>query len=63
MVKLAGATPKFALADDTTGFRLTPEMVEAGITPRTKLLILNSPSIQPAPFIRARNSRPLWPSL
>ncbi|MBI5768876.1 MAG: pyridoxal phosphate-dependent aminotransferase [Verrucomicrobia bacterium] len=44
MVKLAGATPKFVLADDRTGFRLTPEMVERAITPRTKLLILNSPS-------------------
>ena len=44
MVKLAGATPKFVLADDRTGFRLTPAMVEAAITPRTKLLILNSPS-------------------
>ncbi|OAM88022.1 pyridoxal phosphate-dependent aminotransferase [Termitidicoccus mucosus] len=44
MVKLAGATPKFVLADDTTGFRLTPAQLEAAITPRTKLLILNSPS-------------------
>jgi aspartate aminotransferase len=44
MVKLAGATPKFVLADDRTSFRLTPAMVEAAITPRTKLLILNSPS-------------------
>jgi aspartate aminotransferase len=44
MVKLAGATPKLVLADDRTGFRLTPAMVEAAITPRTKLLILNSPS-------------------
>jgi len=44
MVKLAGATPKSVLADDRTGFRLTPAMVEAAITPRTKLLILNSPS-------------------
>ncbi len=44
MVKLAGAVPKFVLADDRTGFRLTPAMVEAAITPKTKLLILNSPS-------------------
>ncbi|MBI4626683.1 MAG: pyridoxal phosphate-dependent aminotransferase [Verrucomicrobia bacterium] len=44
MVKLAGATPIFVLADDKTGFRLTPAMVEAAITPRTRLLILNSPS-------------------
>jgi aspartate aminotransferase len=44
MVKLAGATPKFVLADDRTGFRLTPAMVESAVTPKTKLLILNSPS-------------------
>ena len=44
MAKLAGAKPVFVLADDTTGFRLTPEMLEAAITPRTRLLILNSPS-------------------
>jgi aspartate aminotransferase len=44
IVKLAGATPKVVLADDRTGFRLTPAMVEAAVTPKTKLLILNSPS-------------------
>jgi aspartate aminotransferase len=44
MVKLAGATPKFVFADDKTGFLLTPAMLEAAITPKTKLLILNSPS-------------------
>jgi aspartate aminotransferase len=44
MVKLAGAVPRFVLADDTTGFRLTPAMVEDAITPKTRLLILNSPS-------------------
>ena len=44
MVKLAGATPKFVLADDRTGFRLTAAMVESAITPKTRLLILISPS-------------------
>jgi aspartate aminotransferase len=44
MVKLAGATPKFVLAGDTTGFRLTPASLEAAITSKTRLLILNSPS-------------------
>ncbi|MDR0902153.1 MAG: pyridoxal phosphate-dependent aminotransferase [Opitutaceae bacterium] len=44
MVKLAGATPKFVFAGDTTGFRLTPAQLEAAITPRTKLLIITSPS-------------------
>ena len=44
MVKLAGADPVVLSADDTTGFRITAEQVEAAITPRTRLLILNSPS-------------------
>ncbi len=44
MVKLAGAVPKLVLADDRTGFKLTPPQLEAAITPKTKLLILNSPS-------------------
>lgn len=44
MVKLAGAVPKFVLADDSTGFRLTPEQLKSAITPKTKLLVLNSPS-------------------
>jgi aspartate aminotransferase len=44
MVKLAGAVPKLVLADDRTGFKLTPAQLEAAITPRTRLLIINSPS-------------------
>lgn len=44
MVKLAGATPKFVLCDDRAGFKLTPALLEAAITPKSKLLILNSPS-------------------
>ena len=44
MVKLAGAVPKLVLADDTTGFRITPAQLEAAITPKTRLLIINSPS-------------------
>jgi aspartate aminotransferase len=44
MVKLAGAVPKFVLADDSTGFRLTPAQLEGAITPKTRLVILNNPS-------------------
>ena len=44
MVKLAGATPKFVLCDDRTGFKLTPDQLEAAITPKTRLLVINSPS-------------------
>jgi aspartate aminotransferase len=44
MVLLAGGEPVFAQTSDATGFRLTPEALEAAITPRTKWLMINSPS-------------------
>jgi aspartate aminotransferase len=44
IVRLCGATPVFAVADDTTGFKLKPGVLEAAITPKTKWLILNTPS-------------------
>lgn len=42
-VKLAGGKPVVINTDDSTGFKLTPAVLEENITPRTKLLILNSP--------------------
>ena len=44
MVLLAGGTPTIVTCPDQTGFKLRPEDLEAAITPRTKWLILNSPS-------------------
>jgi aspartate aminotransferase len=44
MVLLAGGTPVFVTCPDQTGFKLRPEDLDAAITPRTKWLILNSPS-------------------
>jgi aspartate aminotransferase len=44
IVRLADATPVFAVADASTGFKLAPEALEAAITPKTKWLILNTPS-------------------
>ena len=44
MVLLAGGEPVFAPATESDGFKLTPQALEAAITPRTKWLILNSPS-------------------
>ena len=44
MVKLAGAVPRAVLADDATGFKITPAQLEAAITPKSRLLVLNSPS-------------------
>lgn len=44
MVKLAGAVPRIVFAGDDNGFKITPEQLEEAITPRTRLLVLNSPS-------------------
>ena len=44
MVKLAGAVPRVVLCDDTTDFKLTPEALERAIGPRTRMVVLNSPS-------------------
>ncbi len=44
MVRLAGATPVVVPAGIESGFRLTPEALEAAISQRTKWLIFNSPS-------------------
>lgn len=44
MVYLAGATPVFVSTTQEEGFRLTPERLRTVLTPKSKLLILNSPS-------------------
>jgi len=41
---LAEGEPVFVDCPEATGFKLTPDALEAAITPRTKWLILNSPS-------------------
>jgi aspartate aminotransferase len=44
MTLLAGGEPKFVETSEASNFLLTPEALEAGITPKTKWLIFNSPS-------------------
>lgn len=44
MVKLTGATPKFLETSDKTGFKILPAQLEAAITPKTKVMVFNSPS-------------------
>jgi aspartate aminotransferase len=44
MAKLAEATPVFVITTEETGYKITPEQLEAAITPKTKLFVLNSPS-------------------
>jgi aspartate aminotransferase len=42
--KLAGGVPVVVKGDEANGFKLTPQQLDAAITPRTKVLVLNSPS-------------------
>ncbi len=42
-VKMTGATPVFVPTADENDFKITPAALTAAITPRTRLLILNSP--------------------
>jgi aspartate aminotransferase len=44
IVLLAGGSPRIVPCDAASGFKLTPDKLEAAITPATRWLILNSPS-------------------
>lgn len=44
MVLANEGKPVIVVCDEAKGFKLTPQVLEAAITPRTKWLILNSPS-------------------
>ena len=69
MVNYAGGKCVLLNADESQGFRVTAAMVERLITPRTKLIILNSPSnpsgavISPADMtavVRLAYERGIW---
>ncbi len=44
IIQFAGGVPVFVETSESDNFRLTASMVEAAITPRTRAIILNSPS-------------------
>ena len=44
MVKLAGGIPRFVVAEDTTGFKITPDQLRAVLTTKTRMVVINSPS-------------------
>ncbi len=44
MVRLASATPVIVHTTLESEYKMTPEQLEAAITPKTKVLVLNSPS-------------------
>ena len=43
-VKLAGGVPVFVNAGADAGFRITPQQLRDALTPRTRVLVFNSPS-------------------
>jgi aspartate aminotransferase len=42
--KLAGGVPKYVVGEERNGFKITPQQLDRAITPKTKVLIINSPS-------------------
>jgi aspartate aminotransferase len=44
MVKAAGGVSVIIPTDASTGFKITPDLLKKHITPKTKILIINSPS-------------------
>ncbi|MCS6776686.1 MAG: aminotransferase class I/II-fold pyridoxal phosphate-dependent enzyme [Chloroherpetonaceae bacterium] len=58
MVRFAGGVPVLIPTGSTDGFQIDPERVEAAVTPRTKALLLGSPSnptgsVQPREVLQA----------
>ncbi|MBN2139069.1 MAG: pyridoxal phosphate-dependent aminotransferase [Sedimentisphaerales bacterium] len=43
-IKLADATAKVIETDATTGYKITPELLKAAISPKTAMLLINSPN-------------------
>ena len=44
MVKLAGGTPKVVFAGQESGFKISPQQLKGAVTPKTRMVIINSPS-------------------
>lgn len=43
-VKLAGGVSKIVRGEESNGFKITPQQLEAAIGPKTKVFVINSPS-------------------
>ena len=43
MALLAGGVPRLIPTDESTGFRIKPEQLQAALTPKTRVFLLNSP--------------------
>ncbi|MBB4104215.1 pyridoxal phosphate-dependent aminotransferase [Allorhizobium borbori] len=59
IVQIAGGVPVLVPCLEANGFRLTPEDLEAAITPKTRWLMLNSPSNPTGAAYTAGHYRPI----
>lgn len=57
-IRLAGGVPVEVVADETTGYRVSVEQLEAARTERTKVVLFVSPRTRPAPSTTRRTPRP-----
>jgi aspartate aminotransferase len=69
IIRYAGGEPVFVATEESKGFAVTPAMIESAITPRTKAIIVNSPSnptgaVLPqqdfTAIVRMANERGIW---
>jgi aspartate aminotransferase len=69
IIRYAGGRPVFVETDESQGFSVTPAMIASAVTPRTKAIILNSPSnptgavLAPEDFkaiVRMASERGIW---
>ena len=44
MIRMAGGVPVLVTADESRGLKVSPEQLEAAVTRKTRVLVLNSPS-------------------
>ncbi|OHV78361.1 pyridoxal phosphate-dependent aminotransferase [Ensifer sp. LCM 4579] len=59
IVQISGGRPVLIACDASSGFRLTAKKLEAAITPRTRWVLLNSPSNPSGAAYGAEDYRPL----
>ena len=52
-VKLAGGVPKIIRGEEANGFKITPQQLEAAISPKTKVFVINSPEQPRRPRVHA----------
>ena len=57
IIQYAGGIPVYVETDESNGFQLTPRMIEQAVTPRTKALILNSPSNPSGAVVKPQDMR------